>query len=250
MEELNNVDIETVVAANDEAYVEETSGNGGNTLVKVGLIGLAGYGIGKVVEFGVKQACKIPAVAAKIEDHNAKKEQKKAFSETDIEKLKRACRNVRELSLISFMLSTGCRASEIAGLNKDDINLSTMAVHVLGKGNKERTVYMDFVTAMYIKDYLASRVDDNPALFVAVNGKYQRLTKASLEVFCRKLGDGLDVGRVYPHRFRRTFATVLAKRGMPIQEISILMGHENISTTTKYICVDEISMQNNLRRYA
>lgn len=81
MEELNNVDVETVVAANDEAYVEETSGNGGNTLVKVGLIGLAGYGIGKVVEFGVKQACKIPAVAAKIEDHNAKKEQKKADRE-------------------------------------------------------------------------------------------------------------------------------------------------------------------------
>lgn len=179
-----------------------------------------------------------------------KKEQKKAFSETDIEKLKRACRDVRELSLISFMLSTGCRVSEIARLNKDDINLSTMAVYVLGKGNKERTVYMDFVTVMYVKDYLASRVDDNPALFVASKGKHQRLTKGGLEAFCRRIGSGLDIGRVYPHRFRRTFATVLAKRGMPIQEISILMGHENISTTMKYICVDEISMQNNLRRYA
>lgn len=178
-----------------------------------------------------------------------RKEKKKAFSETDLEKIREACHSLRDKALVNFLLSTGCRVGGGCGLNIEDLDFSTMEVHVLGKGNKERVVYMDFVTVLHLRKYLESRKDNNPALFVSER-QPTRLTDGGIQESMRKLGRRADVEKVYPHRFRHTFATILAQRGMPIQEISVLMGHEDISTTMKYIDINQASIKNNLRRYA
>lgn len=178
-----------------------------------------------------------------------RKEKKKAFSETDLEKIREACYSLRDKALVNFLLSTGCRVGEVCGLNIEDLDFSTMEVHVLGKGNKERVVYMDFVTVLHLRKYLESRKDNNPALFVSER-KSTRLTDGGIQESMRKLGRRADVEKVYPHRFRHTFATILAQRGMPIQEISVLMGHEDISTTMKYIGISQASIKSNLRKYA
>lgn len=178
-----------------------------------------------------------------------RKDKKKAFSEVELESLKEACNSLRDRALVNFLLSTGCRVGEVRGLDIADVDFSTTEVHVLGKGNKERTVYMDFVTVMYLRRYLESRKDTCEALFVG-SKRHVRLTVGGIQESMRQLGRRAGVENVHPHRFRRTFATTLAKRGMPIQEIAVLMGHESVTTTMKYLDICDMTVKNNLRRYA
>ena len=177
------------------------------------------------------------------------KKEKKVFADIDIEKLKSACKCVRDKAIISFLASSGCRISELCELNRDSIDLEKMECVVHGKGDKERTVYIDAVTVMLLKQYFEERKDDAPALF---SGKHKgRLLPGGVRAMLKELEkvSGID-HTVHPHKFRRTFATNMARRGMPIQEIAVLMGHEKIETTMKYIVQNKEDIKSSYRRCA
>lgn len=158
----------------------------------------------------------------------------KPFSQQELELLTLACENTRDRALIEFLLSTGCRVSEVVRVNRDQIDYYNKQLQVIGKGNKEGTVYLTEKALVYLKIYLAERKDNNPALFVSLNRPYKRLSIDGIEVALAKIGQAAQVADVHPHRFRRTLCNILVKRGMDLQEVQKILRHENIETTLIY----------------
>lgn len=175
-----------------------------------------------------------------------RKEVKAPYSEVELAKLKEACSTLRETALIQFLLSTGCRVNEAVCMDVDDIDFDRLECKVLGKGNKERIVYMTPVTAMTVKRYLEERHDDCPALFA---GKRGRLTTNGIRVVLKQIEHRSGVENVHPHRFRRTLATTLINRGMPIQDVAKILGHANINTTLAYVYIDRANVKHQYERY-
>lgn len=176
-----------------------------------------------------------------------KKVKRIPYSSIDIEKLKENCDCIRDKAIVCFLLSTGCRISEVCVLNRDDIDYEAKECMVLGKGNKERTVFMDDVTAMILKRYDDSRTDNNEALFIGKRGN--RLTPHGVRYMLHKVADKADVENTHPHRFRRTLATNLIDHGMPIQEVATILGHDRLDTTMKYIYLSKSKVKNSYRKY-
>lgn len=176
------------------------------------------------------------------------KEEKKVFTDIDMELMRRNCRRKVDKAIICFLASTGCRVAELVGLDRDAVDLDNLECVVRGKGNKERTVYMDTVTAMYIRHYLASRTDDNPALFVTRTN--ERFQTGGIRDLLKRLESVSGVEHVHPHKFRRTLATNMAKRGMPIQTIASILGHEKIETTMEYIVLNKENTRMQYKQYA
>lgn len=170
------------------------------------------------------------------------------YSNVDIERLKECCTNNRDKAIISFLLSTGCRVSEVCGLDRDDIDFTNKECTVLGKGNKERVVFIDEVTAMLLKRYIDSRNDDHNALFIGKGSN--RLTPGGIRYMLKNVSKKAGVENTHPHRFRRTLATNLIGHGMPIQEVATILGHDKIDTTMKYVYIDKRNIKNSYRRYA
>lgn len=179
-----------------------------------------------------------------------KKKIKIVYTDMDIEKLKRQCTNLRDRAIICFLLSTACRIGEMIRLNIDDLDLVNLECTVLGKGNKERSIYIDSVTGMLIQEYLNSRTDNNEALFVSLTGKHERLQIGGVQQMLRKLGKRANVEKVHAHKFRRTKATKLIKHGMAIQEVAEILGHEKLDTTMEYVVMDKSSVKNSYQKYA
>lgn len=176
------------------------------------------------------------------------KKVKLAYSEIDLELLKLHCKRVRDKAIICFLLSTGCRISEMTQLNRNDVDLKNRECKVLGKGNKERIVYIDSVTAMTINEYLKNRTDDSPALFAGKGT--ERLKPHGIRQMLKNLQDAAHIETtVHPHRFRRTLATNLIHRGMPIQEVAKILGHEKLDTTMKYICINDNDIKYSYNKY-
>lgn len=165
-----------------------------------------------------------------------KKTVRKPFTQVELQKLREACDSLRDLALIDWLYATGCRVSEVVNTDIVDVDFDALECIVTGKGNKERRVYMTPVCAMHIKQYLNSRTDLSPALFVGKGT--DRLSKASIESILTKLGKAAGVENVHPHRFRRTLGSELYARGMPILDIAQILGHEDIGTTQIYCYVD------------
>lgn len=176
------------------------------------------------------------------------KKKKLTFTAVDMAKLMDQCKTLRDKALVSFLSTTGCRVSEIVGLNIEAVDLKNQECIVHGKGNKERVAYFDSVTAMFIEEYLNTRTDDCPALFVGQTGK--RFEDNGIRVMLKKLGTAAGVEHVHPHKFRRTLATDLARHGMPIQAVANLLGHEKLETTMEYVMQDKEDVRINYRRYA
>ena len=172
----------------------------------------------------------------KVEKPKTRKKQKKAFTRMECEQLRNACKSLRDKALIEVMLSTWCRVSEIAGMNIADIEGDQMTV--IGKGEKERIVYLNARAQYALRAYLSSRKDNNSALFVSERG-YSRLQKSGIESAMRKLGASAGVENTHPHKFRRTGATMALRSGMPIEKVSHLLGHESIETTQIYLSIEE-----------
>ena len=173
---------------------------------------------------------------------------KKPFSEVEIDAIRGACTNLKERALIEVLLSTGVRVYELTEMEIKDINQSTLAVHVIhGKGAKERMTYTTAVALKHLLAYLNTRHGDCQALFC--NYKGEPIGVTGIQYILLEIGKRAGVENVHPHRFRRTLATFLAKRGMPIQEIQKLLGHSNISTTMRYVCVEDEKVQASHRRY-
>lgn len=164
---------------------------------------------------------------------------KKAFTDEERELLKVNCKNTRDKALIEFLYSTGVRVSEAARLNIDDLNFESKELIVFGKGSKEHITYMNPQCIFWLKQYLNTRNDDNPALFVSLNEPHQRLSKKGIEDMLKRLGKRAGVTNVHPHRFRRTCATNALNRGMPLEQVSQLLGHEKLDTTKIYCSVNQ-----------
>lgn len=177
-----------------------------------------------------------------------KKDVKMPFSDVEIEKLKDACETLRDKAIVSFLLATGCRISEACGLNVEDVDLINMECTVLGKGNKERKVYLSPVSQLHLTAYLNERGDKTGPLFI---GKFhERLQPGGVRFMLNNVAERACVENVHPHRFRRTLATNLIKRGMAIQEVARILGHEKLDTTMKYVYLNDRDVKNNLRKYA
>ena len=154
--------------------------------------------------------------------------------ESEIEMLAQCCRTIRDRALLEFMYATAARVSEVAGVNIDEIDFEKQSVLLHGKGGKDRISYFTDKAAMYIKRYLDTRTDSNPALFVSLKNPDRRVTKDSIEQMVRTLGKKSGVSGSHPHRFRVTRITVLVNRGMPLQDVQELAGHSDINTTRMY----------------
>lgn len=173
---------------------------------------------------------------------------RKPFSSEELEKIKNACRTTRDLALVGFLQSTGCRVSEVVSVDAADINFKTRELVVYGKGGKERTVYLTDVAAMYLWEYLASRKDASPALFPGRGS--QRIKKNAIEAIVRKIGQRAGVDTVHPHRFRRTLATSMIDRGASLLDVQRILGHEDIRTTQVYVYTSQGNVKAAFERYA
>lgn len=174
---------------------------------------------------------------------------KETLSDEDLEALRDGCACERDLAIIDMLASTGMRIGELVRLDKTDLDLHERECLVLGKGNKQRPVYFDARTKLHLKNYLASRTDSNPALFVSLNGRHERLSIGGIELRLRQLGRRLLPQRVHPHKFRRTLATNAIDKGMPVEQVQKLLGHARIDTTMHYAMVNQNNVKASHRRY-
>lgn len=174
---------------------------------------------------------------------------KETFTDENIEKMRDECTNIRNLTLIELLISTGIRVGELVNLNIKDLNFEDRSCIVQGKGNKQREVYFDARTKIHLMQYLNLRKDDNEALFVSKNKPHQRLSIAGIELIVRKLGRKTNVNRVHPHKFRRTLATMAIDKGMPIEQVQKLLGHVKIETTMHYAMVNQNNVKISHRKY-
>lgn len=177
-----------------------------------------------------------------------RKQVKRPYSATDMEKLRKACENIRDLALLDFLYCTGCRVSEVSRLDIADIDFEQKECVVLGKGNKERTVYLSEVAAMHLQEYLSTRNDMSEALFVGKGSG--RLTKNGIEARLKQIGKAADVENVHPHRYRRTLATNLLDRGMNIQDVAQILGHADLKTTQVYCFISQVNVKTAYRKFA
>ena len=155
---------------------------------------------------------------------------------------------MRDLALVEFLYSTGCRVSEVSNLDVMDIDFDTMQCTVLGKGNKERVVYLTEVASMYLQEYLSTRKYISDALFIGKGNK--RLSKAGIEALLKRLGKKANVENCHPHRYRRTLATNLLDHGMNIQDVATILGHADLKTTQVYCYISQKNVQNAYRKFA
>lgn len=174
---------------------------------------------------------------------------KEVLTDENLEKLRDECENIRDLSLIELLISTGMRVGELVNLNISNLNFEDRSCIVLGKGNKEREVYFDAKTKLHLKEYISKRNDDNDALFVSLREPHQRLSISGIELIVRNLGVNTNINKVHPHKFRRTLATMAIDKGMPVEQVQKLLGHVKIETTMHYAMVNQSNVKISHRRY-
>ena len=174
---------------------------------------------------------------------------KETYSDESLELMRDNCNEIRDLAIIDILASTGMRVGEMVLLNRSDIDFNERECIVFGKGSKERVVYFDARTKIHLKNYLESRVDDNPALFVSLKAPYKRLKIGGVEVRLREFGKRLGVQKVHPHKFRRTLATMAIDKGMPIEQLQQLLGHSKIDTTLQYAMVKQSNVKIAHKKY-
>ena len=174
---------------------------------------------------------------------------KETYTDEALELMRDACLEPRDLAIIDMLSSTGMRVGEMVTLNRDDINFEERECVVFGKGSKERMVYFDARTKIHLQNYLQSRTDANPALFVSLRGTHERLQIGGIETMLRNLGKRLSIPKVHPHKFRRTLATTAIDKGMPIEQVQQLLGHQKIDTTMHYAMVKQQNVKQAHRKY-
>lgn len=174
---------------------------------------------------------------------------KETYSDEALETMRDSCETLRDLALIDMLASTGMRVGELVLLNRDDINFEERECVVFGKGSKERMVYFDARTKIHLQNYLAQRTDSNNALFVSLKAPYERLQIGGVESRLRELGKRLSLPRVHPHKFRRTLATMAIDKGMPVEQLQRLLGHQRIDTTLQYAMVKQSNVKIAHRKY-
>ena len=171
------------------------------------------------------------------------KQVKETYSDENLETLRDNCKTIRDLAIIDILASTGMRVGELVKLNRSDIDYNNRECIVTGKGDKQRKVYFDARTKIHLQKYINSRADGNEALFVSLLAPYERLQISGVEIRLRQMGIDLNIPKVHPHKFRRTLATMAIDKGMPIEQVQHLLGHQSLDTTLQYAMVN----QNNVK---
>lgn len=174
---------------------------------------------------------------------------KETYSDEALELMRDSCTEPRDLAMIDMLASTGMRVGEMVLLNRNDIDFNERECIVFGKGSKERVVYFDARTKIHLQNYLASRKDDNPALFVSLKAPHERLQIGGIETRLREFGRKLGLHKVHPHKFRRTLATMAIDKGMPIEQLQQLLGHRKIDTTLQYAMVKQSNVKLAHKKY-
>ena len=185
----------------------------------------------------------------RIHKIKTKKTVKNIISDEEIERLRDSCDNIRDTAMVDLLYSTGIRVGELVRLNREDINFSERECVVFGKGDKERRVYFDAKAKINLEEYLQSRTDTNPALFVTLDQPYDRLKISGVEIRLRQLGRKLKIEKIHPHKFRRTMATRAIDKGMPIEQVQKILGHSQIDTTMRYAIVNQNNVKASHRKY-
>ncbi len=168
---------------------------------------------------------------------------KETYTDENLEQMRDNCDELRDLALIDILASTGMRIGELVLLNREDINFEERECIVFGKGSKERLVYFDARTKIHLQNYLNSRNDTNKALFVSLKSPFNRMTIGGIEVRLREMGRKLGINKVHPHKFRRTLATMAIDKGMPVEQLQKLLGHQRIDTTLQYAMVKQSNVK-------
>lgn len=174
---------------------------------------------------------------------------KEVYSDESLELMRDNCSCIRDLAIIDLLASSGMRVGELVALNRDDINFNERECVVFGKGDKERLAYFDARTKIHLQNYLNIRSDDNPALFVSLSAPHNRLMISGVETRLREMGKRLNIPKVHPHKFRRTLATSAIDKGMPIEQVQQLLGHQKIDTTMHYAMVKQQNVKSAHRKY-
>lgn len=174
---------------------------------------------------------------------------KETISDEDIERLRDHCEVARDVAIIDLLYSTGMRVGELVNLDIADVNFDERECIVYGKGEKERRVYFDAKAKLHLQNYINSRNDDNPALFVTLDAPHNRLKISGVEIRLRELGRRLNISNIHPHKFRRTMATRAIDKGMPIEQVQKILGHSQIDTTMHYAIVNQNNVKAAHRKY-
>ena len=174
---------------------------------------------------------------------------KETYSDEALEMMRDSCETTRDLAMIDILASTGMRVGELVKLNRNDIDFQDRECIVTGKGNKQRIVYFDARTKIHLQNYLRERTDTNEALFVTLLAPFNRLQISGVEIRLRHIGKDLNMTKVHPHKFRRTLATMAIDKGMPIEQVQHLLGHQSLDTTLQYAMVNQTNVKMSHRKY-
>lgn len=188
----------------------------------------------------------------RLQKIKAEKKVKTIISDEEMEKLRMACFNDRDIALIDLLYTSGMRVGELSALNRENVDFDKKSIIVHGKGNKQRTVYFNGCTKVRLEKYLSTRIDNNPALFVTLRNGAKvdapiRLTIKSIETRINYIADIAGLSKIHPHKFRRSVATAMAKKNISVNKIAYILGHEKISTTQEYLVNNEIDVENSYR---
>lgn len=185
----------------------------------------------------------------RIHKIKTKKPVKEIISDEMIEMIRDNCTELRDIAMIDMLYSTGIRVGELVNLNVNDIDFEQRECVVFGKGDKERRVYFDAKTKIHLQNYLKTRKDRNPALFVTLDSPFDRLKISGVEIRIRELGRKLGLSRIHPHKFRRTMATRAIDKGMPIEQVQKILGHSQIDTTMQYAIVNQANVKTSHQKF-
>ncbi len=185
----------------------------------------------------------------RIKKIRSAKSLKPVYSDEMLEALRDACETSRDLAMVDLLASTGMRVGELVKLERSDIDFKARECVVHGKGGKDRRGYFDARTKLHLEAYLGERSDANPSAFVSLAKPHERLEISGVEARLKQIGDSAKVPRVHPHKFRRTLATQAIDKGMPIEQVQVLLGHSKIETTLCYAMVDQENVKRSHRRY-
>lgn len=170
---------------------------------------------------------------AKIKKVKCEKKIKTPLTTTEVQGVKDSCDNIRDIVLVNFMCSTGCRCEEITKVKIYDVDFEKKSVRIYGKGNKQRNVFLDDICYLHITQYIQEREENSGYLFC--NKKGNKISTEGLSFIIRKLGNEAKVKNCQIHRFRKYFATTLFNRGCDVVYIKQLLGHEKLDTTMIYV---------------
>lgn len=187
----------------------------------------------------------------KIKTPKVEKRLREALTKEEFETLRTGAKTLRQKALLELLYSTGCRLEEVEQMKKQHIDWQRLQIKVIGKGNKERVVYINATCQVHLRKYLMSRLDNCDAVFVTERKPIKFMGRRAIQREINKIAEqsGIDIN-VYPHLIRHTFATHMLNSGMSLNILQQILGHDDPSTTLVYAELDNVTVENEYRKYS